>query len=194
MPLPLMHDSNLNQADELVKQARLNAIEKEHRSRGSIVDNRELHKIVDPPSRVLQKLQKQESDRRLNSRKTNRGIDDETNPNDFDIQAFPLDDDDFENEEQMWKSKAATPAYIQKRRYENPELQKFRETMTTTQQSLFKVRTTEVLRNLARKLRAEMMELKRDLDRAGVFHSAANAHRVHCMYLMKLYKRYTLSC
>lgn len=46
----------------------------------------------------------------------------------------------------------------------------------------------EALHDLARKYRQEMILLKRELNSSGVFHSSANAHRVHCMYLMKLYK------
>jgi hypothetical protein len=51
-------------------------------------------------------------------------------------------------------------------------------------------KVVERVRELAGKYRDEMIELKRELDRNGMFHPAANAHRVHCMYLMKLHKGY----
>jgi hypothetical protein len=34
--------------------------------------------------------------------------------------------------------------------------------------------------------------MKRELDSNGVFHPEANAHRVHCLYRLKLYKN--LNC
>ena len=41
---------------------------------------------------------------------------------------------------------------------------------------------------LSKKFRAESRTLKLNMDLNGIFHPEANAHRVHCIYLMKLYK------
>ena len=60
--------------------------------------------------------------------------------------------------------------------------------MTHEQQAQFRRRTNAALISLADKFRAECKELKSDMDLNGVFHPEANAHRVHCIYLMKLYK------
>ena len=45
----------------------------------------------------------------------------------------------------------------------------------------------ESLLNISNKIREEMALVKADMDLAGIFHPDANAHRVHCMYLMRVY-------
>jgi hypothetical protein len=45
-----------------------------------------------------------------------------------------------------------------------------------------------ILSNHYHLYRAEMRRVKDEMDSDGVFHPQANAHRVHCIYLLKLYK------
>lgn len=94
------HDPNLSLADELVKQARLKTIEREYRSIGSILDQRELYKLSDPP----------------NIRKFTRRIGAENLPDDdVEINQFiELENDtNFDQEEQIWKTKSSNSNYIQ---------------------------------------------------------------------------------
>jgi hypothetical protein len=210
-----------NQADELVREARSKAIEREHRSKGSILDTRELYKIVDPPlyndfeavrrrkgkgvtlaAMVLSDTQQaaaaeNEANEQANTANnaggtgvggegSTQGSSNNTKRAGFSFQV----ESDFKMEEALWKTKSAEAESIQKRRYENAELHKFRENLTAAQKQTFREKIVERVRELAGKYRDEMIELKRELDRNGMFHPAANAHRVHCMYLMKLHKGY----
>ena len=63
--------------------------------------------------------------------------------------------------------------------------------MTLDQKRQFQVSCHEALIDLATKYREEMQAMKADMDLAGVFHPDANAHRAHCMYLLKIYKNIT---
>jgi hypothetical protein len=186
-----------NQADELVREARLKAIEREHRSKGSILDTRELYKIVDPP------LYDESIRRRKNGNKAAvvaaaAAASSSVESPDKDVLkdkrvgfSFQVEGD-FKMEEQLWRTKSTDAESIQKRRYENAELHKFRESLTVDQKAIFREKVVQRVRDLSSRYRDEMTELKRDLDRAGMFHPAANAHRVHCMYLMKLHKGFTV--
>jgi len=60
--------------------------------------------------------------------------------------------------------------------------------LTKTELILYKKNITETIVQLAKKFRAESRQLKLNMDLNGIFHPEANAHRVHCIYLMKLYK------
>ena len=176
------------QADELVREARLKAIEREHRSKGSILDTRELHKIVDPP--LYDEIIRRSATTKRAIGKAVAVLDDTevVSASEQSISQSSIDADDFKLEEQLWKTKSVDTESVQKRRYENAELHKFRENMTPQQKAIYKEKVVLGVRALASKFREEMTALKKEMDHAGVFHPAANAHRAHCMYLMKLNK------
>lgn len=179
-----------NLADELVMQARLAKIERRDRSKGSILDNRELHKITDP----ILVDKSSEATRRVQGRRVGRAHTVLQEDAESVLNALRQDgsgfiiEGTFDLEEQLWKTKSADPESMQKRRYENEDLHKFRESLTAEQKQQFKAGTIQMVHDLALQYRQEMSNLKRDLDRQGIFHPSANAHRVHCMYLMKLTK------
>ena len=125
------HDPQLQFTDDLVRQARMKAIERDHRSIGSIIDKRELFKIVDPPLRIPSKV---ESERRINSRyfllklsventnsicirRTVRHEDNMAEDMLQELQNQPLDleNDNFDIEEQIWRTKSSSSNYIQVR-------------------------------------------------------------------------------
>ena len=70
---------------------------------------------------------------------------------------------------------------------DNPELQKFRESLNSDQLKYFKDKTTDIVADLAQKLRDEFIVTKQAMDSTAVFHPEANAHRAHCLYMMKFY-------
>jgi hypothetical protein len=96
--------------------------------------------------------------------------------------------DEFADEERIWRSKSKAPTYTQKRRFEEPELHNFFLSLNELQLKEFHILTREALYELSTKTRESMKSVKESLDGRGIFHPQANAHRVHCSYLMKLYK------
>ena len=95
---------------------------------------------------------------------------------------------EYDVELQLWKSKSSQLSYAQKRRYYFPELEKFRENLSESRKKEYKEQIYQAIINIADKYREECRELKLDMDLNSVFHPDVNAHRVHCIYLMKLHR------
>ncbi len=184
------YKSLMKATEEMVAKARLDQIARDHKSMGSILDDRVLYKIEEPKKRNKNQpyrsaLQLQRDAELLEVQEANNA-----EKMRLDAQAAELlrKGNDYSVEQQIWKEKSGPAVYSQARRFQYPELQKFKESMTHEQQVQFRRRTNAALITLADKFRAECKELKTDMDINGVFHPEANAHRVHCIYLMKLYK------
>jgi len=182
--------SLMKATEEMVTKARLDQIARDHKSMGAILDDRVLYKIEEPkkrnknqPYRSAMQLQRDaellEAQEASNAEQLKR---------DAEAATLLKRQNDYSVEQQIWKEKSGPAVYSQARRFQFPELQKFRDGMTHEQQAQFRRRTNAALISLADKFRAECKELKSDMDLNGVFHPEANAHRVHCIYLMKLYK------
>lgn len=180
----------MKQTEELVTKARLDQIAREHKSIGAILDDRVLFKIEEPKKRnkrqsfkTALQLQREAELQEL------QAADDAQQVIKIANAALLLKkQNDYSTERQIWKEKSGPAVYSQARRFQFPDLQKFKESLTHEQQVQFKRRTNTALVALADKYREECKELKSDMDLNGVFHPEANAHRVHCIYLMKLYK------
>jgi hypothetical protein len=184
----------LKSTEELVTKARLSQIAKEHQSIGSTLDDRCLYAIEEPKKRDRSQS-KLEIEKRLHSRRGGRGELDIKAMADLALESFKdkgvnveMLIGNYSIEQQIWKEKSSQMAYSQKRKYQYPELQQFKDSMSNIQRNLFKEKISEAIIGLADKYRAECKLLKADMDLNGIFHPEANAHRVHCIYLMKLYK------
>lgn len=182
--------SLMKQTEDLVAKARLDQIARDHKSIGSILDDRILYKIEEPKKRnkrqsfkTALQLQREAEQQEL------QAADDAQQMLKMANAAMLLKkQNDYSTERQIWKEKSGPAVYSQTRRFQYPELQKFKDSMTHDQQIQFKRRTNAALIALADKYREECKEMKSEMDLNGVFHPEANAHRVHCIYLMKLYK------
>lgn len=182
-------------AEELVTASRLKLIEKEHRSIGSILDKRQLCKLEEPKI-TRRATNRENADIRVASRRSGAAGDELREDAEHAMEELikkgisltALQAENFQNEELIWKAKSNDPNYTLKRRYDEPDLQKFRENLNSEQKKIYKEKTRESLFNLAQKYRDEMTVLKEEMDLAAIFHPDANAHRVHCLYLLKLYK------
>lgn len=187
--------SMLRTTEELVAQSRLNQIAREHKSIGSILDDREIFALEDPNWRFPRKNGKIEVEKRVNARRGGRaeidikeqvdylldnlhekGINVSTMANDFDV------------ERNIWKSLSREKEYFAKMNHQHPELQDLREKLEGSEKIAFNEKVKKAIINLSEKFREECRTLKRELDSNGVFHPEANAHRVHCLYRLKLYK------
>jgi hypothetical protein len=184
----------LKSTEDLVTKARLSQIAKEHQSIGSTLDDRCLYAIEEPKKRDRSQS-KLEIEKRLHSRRGGRGELDIKAMADLALESFKdkgvnveMLIGNYSVEQQIWKEKSSLMAYSQKRKYQYPELQQFKDSMSNIQRNLFKEKISEAIIGLADKYRAECQLLKADMDLNGIFHPEANAHRVHCIYLMKLYK------
>ncbi len=184
----------LKSTEELVTQARLKDIAKEHQSIGSILDDRCLYALEEPKKRDRTQS-KLEIEKRLHSRRGGRGESDIKAKADQALESFKdkgvnveMLIGNYSIEQAIWKEKSSQMAYSQKRKYQYPELQKFKDSMTGIQRNIFKEKISEAIIHLSDKYRAECKVLKIDMDLNGIFHPEANAHRVHCIYLMKLHK------
>ena len=184
----------LKSTEELVTQARLMDIANKHRSIGSILDHRTIHPLEEPKKHDKTVTTK-DVEKRVNARRGGKGEFDIQLKADEALNAFRsagvnvnLLVNDYTLEMQIWREKSGQPVYSQKRKYQYPELEKFREKMTTIQKNLFKEKIGTAIIALADKYREECKVLKEEMDRVGIFHPEANAHRVHCMYLLKLHK------
>ena len=182
---------DVKSADELVASSRLNVIEKEHKSFGSLIDNRQLFSLDETPKPFKRKPTPVEDPAILSSFLRGAALEhtprtfpeavDKTIPNVTNSSCYA-------NEELIWRTKSNVPAYFQKRVYEDPTLQAFRDNLSPEQKKRNKELSIQALHAIADRYRAEMAKVKEEMDADGVFHPAANAHRVHCMYLMKIYK------
>ena len=182
---------DLGRADELVACTRLNVIEKEHRSFASSIDTRELFALDETPKPHRKKLT---NDPPI-SKKSLESVVAEcvlTTPGNLpDASAQKVTPRSYADEELIWRNKASTPTYFQKRIYEDPTLQTFLASMTLEQKKRNKELTRTALHSIADKHRADVSKIKEEMDKEQIFHPAANAHRVHCIYLLKMHKRYT---
>ena len=200
--------------EELVAVTRLKTIEKEHKSYGSFIDDRQLFPIVDVATpRVRKKIINDDSTTVISSSPNKQPVPATTGvaatatagvsgkPTATNLANVPKSDDqsvvshltvmpvvNYDNEELIWKTKAQDKLYFQKRTFEEPDLQQFYESLNVQQKTKFRKLCIENLHGLADKYRMEMAKVKENMDGDGIFHPSANAHRVHCMYLMKLYK------
>lgn len=181
-------------AEKMVEDVRLKNIEREHRSIGAMIDHRTLIPLVAPKLRQYS-INKMELENRQATRRDAAGTSIEVLESSqnamknmiqkgIEIKAV----DNYENEELIWATKTRDPNYAQKRKYYHKDLQEFKDNMTSEQKVAFKMQTHEKLVEIVTKYREEMGLMKEEMDLAGIFHPDANAHRAHCMYLMKLYK------
>jgi hypothetical protein len=91
-------------------------------------------------------------------------------------------------EEKIWKDKTSKASYFEQRKYKYPHLEQFFQSLTSQQMIEFKEKVSERLVSFAETCRSKCKSLKFEMDVKGIFHPEANAHRVHCIYLMMLYK------
>ena len=181
---------DVKSADELVASSRLNVIEKEHKSFGSLIDHRQLFSLDDTPKPFKRRPAPVEDSAVLSSflRATALEHTPRTFPEAIDKTTPSVSNSCYANEELIWRTKSNVPSYFQKRVYEDPTLQAFRDSLTPEQKKRNKELSIQALHDIADRYRAEMAKVKEEMDADGVFHPAANAHRVHCMYLMKIHK------
>lgn len=187
----------MKEIEDMVTKARLDQIAREHKSIGAVLDDRVLYKIEEPKRRGKKTLGKsalqlmREAEQQKEREENNGG----TAQTDTAALSFTGDKTvplagvgDYTTELQIWKEKSGPAAYSQQRRFQHPDLQKFKESLTHEQLVQFRRRCQLALIALADKFRDECRTQKSDMDINGVFHPEANAHRAHCIYLMKLYK------
>ncbi len=163
----------LKSAAELVTQARLHQIAKEHQSIGSILDDRCLYPLEEPKKRDRSQS-KQEVDKRLHARRGGRGQEDIKMKAEQAVEAFrdqgvnvEMLVGNYQVEQQIWREKSAQPSYSQKRKYQFPELQHFKDTMPSILRNLFKEKISEAIITLSDKYREECRALKVDMDLNG---------------------------
>ena len=154
--------------EELVKQSRLNQIEKELKSSGAIIDNRKLYDLVEPPKRFFRK---HENNEEINKKPILRrkGLTESSLKKEKDHAITMLKETggilpdlfgDFLDEEMLWRTKSTDMKYTLRRKYDHPELQEYYDNMTTAEHHLFKDHCREAVIDLARKFR-EQVELER---------------------------------
>ena len=181
-------------AAQMVEQVRLQAIERENRSSGALLDTRVLHKLDDTKVKIGSGTKaKLDTQKRVESRRGGRGQEELKKGSEEAIHKMMskgidiVKTSNYENEELIWATKSSDPNYSKKRRFDNPELQKFKNNLTSDDRKLYKSMCHQALVDLSTKYREEVEQIRSDMDLAGIFHPDANAHRAHCMYLMKLY-------
>lgn len=181
-------------ADELVASTRLTVIEKEHKSFASSIDIRELFALDETPKPQKKKVANVPSASRtsLCSAVTDSGLTTPRNLPDASVQKVA--NRSYADEELIWRNKTSAPNYFQKRTYKEPILQVFFANLTMDQRKRYKELTRSLLHSIADKHRAFVSKIKGEMDKEGIFHPIANAHRVHCIYLFKMHKRYTIAC
>ena len=184
---------DVKSADELVASSRLNVIEREHKSFGSLIDHRQLFALDETPRPARKVATSADGTAALSNFWKSAAYDQGQSTANKDIEdsmssSSNVISHSYANEELIWRTKSSVDKYFQKRAYEDPTLQAFRDNLSADQKKRNKELTLKALHNLADKYRAEMAKVKEEMDIDGVFHPAANAHRVHCMYLMKIYK------
>jgi hypothetical protein len=181
----------MKETEEMVVKARLDQIAREHKSIGAILDDRVLYKIEEPKKRKKRQsfktaLQLQRDAEQRDAAAAEEALVVELAKKEAAENFIPIAD--YTTELKIWKEKSGQSAYSQSRRFQHPDLQKFKDEMSPEMQKQFKKRCTRALIALSDKFREECRAMKSDMDLNGVFHPEANAHRTHCMYLMKLYK------
>mmetsp|Transcript_20387 Transcript_20387/g.29279 ORF Transcript_20387/g.29279 Transcript_20387/m.29279 type:complete len:913 (-) Transcript_20387:71-2809(-) len=183
--------------EKVVANLRIKQIETGIRSISSILDTRTLFDL-DPVDRkdMDATREKEKVQKRLNTRRGNNLS--QTNLLNQGVMAVDMlkakgvslekTTEEYGDEERIWRHKYRTPTYTQKRRFDNPKLQEYFNSLNPEEQRQFKIECRQTLYELSSGLRAQMTAAKKDMDNKGVFHPTANAHRAHCMYLLKVYK------
>lgn len=182
----------LRQAEELVAEVRLDQIARDHRSIGSILDNRKLHNLEEV--RFQKRGLRLDVEKRIQGRRGGRLDGDIKSIASSAVDAFrergeggPLKDT-YDLEERIWRNKSNKQSYSDRRRFQYPELEDFLRTMNAQQRIDYRKRSFQTLVKLVDKYRKECRELKEEMDLNGIFHPEANVQRIHCIYLMKLQK------
>jgi hypothetical protein len=184
--------------EKVVATLRIKQIENGIRSISSILDTRLLHEL-DPIERkdLNGAREREKQDKRNNTRRNNNLLFSSSITNQGAIALELLKEkgievqattEEYGDEERIWKHKYQTTSYTQKRKFENPQLHKYYQQLNSEQQKEFKIQCRETLYRLSSDLRKSHSYLKSEMDHRGIFHPAANAHRAHCQYLLKLYK------
>lgn len=178
----------------MVELVRLQLIEQENRSAGALLDTRQLHKLDEAKVKIGNATQtKLDTQKRVESRRNARAQEEVKQGSESAIKNMMtkgveiVKTSNYENEELIWNTKSSDPNYSKKRRFDNPALQKFKNNLTVDERMMFKSLCHQALVDLSNKYREEVEKIRSDMDLAGIFHPDANAHRAHCMYLMKLY-------
>lgn len=200
LSLSRMADINPNAAkllrttEEIVAQARLDQIAKDHKSIGSILDTRAVQPLEEVRFQTKKAI-KLDIEKRLQARRGGRAEYDILSATNLAVEKFKeqgINVDsltgNYELEEQIWKEKTRKLAYSQRRRFQQPLLHEFSQKMNDKQRAEYREKVAGALVELAEKYRKECVELKTEFDSSGIFHPEANAHRAHCMYLIKLNK------
>jgi hypothetical protein len=183
--------------NKAVTQMRIREIEKSVRSMSSILDTRTLfdieniHKKQSASKKLTAAGKRSANERRGNntvqSSILNQGL----------LAAAALKEggqqvatttEEYGNEENIWKHKYRTSNYTQKRRFNNPKLHEYYRSLNGEEQKDFKQQCRDSLYAVSNTMRETVAESKAKMDERGVFHPAANAHRAHCAYLLKVYK------
>ena len=194
-----LHDSMKvsKTTEKAVADLRIKTIENGIRSISSMLDTRTLYEL-DSIERKNNKLEKKMQEKRFNTRRGNNLSHDALlNQGALALQALKeqgqqvaVTTEEYGDEEKIWKHKYRTPTYNQKRIFDNPKLHEYYRKLNTEEQREFRIQCRESLYKLSSELRQQLTQHKQQLDNRGVFHPAANAHRAHCLYLLKIYKMY----
>jgi len=179
----------LKNLEELVTESRLDQIAREHKSIGAILDKRHVFSLDEIPRRS------QRDDSKLNARRGGK-VDSEISYAAISaLESFKekginmnLYTGNYEMEEKLWKEKLNKPSYCEQRKYKYPHLETLFISFTPKQMADYKEKTGEALVNFVESCRTKCREIKSEMDMKGIFHPEANAHRVHCMYLLMLNK------
>ena len=184
----------LRQAEELVMEARLELIAREHKSMGAVVDTRTLHHLEEIKFQTKQSL-RLEMAQSLHGRRGGRAGTDIKSKANLAVEAFKekginvaILTGNYELEQKIWRNKSSKRTYAQRRHLQHPELDEFLNSMSSNQVIEYQNRISQKLIEIVEKFRKECAELKLEMDLNGIFHPDANAQRVHCIYLMKLEK------
>lgn len=187
----------LRQAEELVMEARLELIAREHKSMGAVLDKRTLHPLEEIQFQTKRSL-RLEIEKRLQGRRGGRAETDIKSKANLAVEAFKekginitMLTGNYELEQKIWKNKSSKGTYAQRRHLHHPELDEFLNAMSSQQSIEYQNRISQKLVELVEKFRKECADLKVEMDLNGIFHPDANAQRVHCIYLMKLEKGIT---
>lgn len=187
----------LRATEDMVTAHRIEAITREHASIANMLDQREIFEL-DEIQIKQGKFVKIEADSRIQSR---RGARAETEIKPVATQAVEsfkekginvqLLSGGYDMELRVWKEKSSKPAYAEQRKFQYPELEDFLHKMNKEQKMEYKQKVGAAIIKLADKFREECKQLKADMDLNGIFHTEANAHRAHCIYLTMLHKHFS---
>jgi hypothetical protein len=183
--------------EKVVASLRIKQIENGIRSMSSMLDNRVLYDLDPVERKDINAAREKEKQEKLNNTRRAANTYESNLMNQgavavellkargIEVQATT---EEFGDEERIWKHKYRTPSYTQKRRFDTPKLHDYYKTLNSEQQREFKIQCRDTLYRLGANLRKDHLQVKSQMDERGIFHPAANAHRAHCMYLLKLYK------